>query len=244
GIGRATALAFARHGARLSLLARSQDRLDRLAEECGRQGAPSVSVFATDLEDRPATKAAVDRLLDSCGPANILVNNSGGPPGGPLLEATDEDFLKAFRRHVLASHYLVQRLLPGMVEAGWGRIINIISTSVKEPIPGLGVSNTIRGAMASWAKTLAKELPPGITINNVLPGFTDTDRLTELKGAISARLGISEKQVEQGWLATVPEARLGTPDELAAALLFLASPAAAFVRGQSLAVDGGRISSI
>jgi len=244
GIGRATALLFARRGARLAVLARSAERLAALAAECSRNGAPSAVPVTVDLEDRAATDRALDTLLEEHGPVRILINNSGGPPAGPLLQATDEDFLKAFRRHVLAAHHLVKRLLPGMAAAGSGRIVNVISTSVREPIPGLGVSNTIRGAMAAWAKTLSRELPPGITINNVLPGFTDTDRLSELKRNIASREGLSEQAVEQRWLEAVPEGRLGTPDELAAVLVFLASPEASFVRGQSLAVDGGRLHSI
>ena len=131
-----------------------------------------------------------------------------------------------------------------MKAAGYGRILNVISTSVKEPIAGLGVSNTVRGAMASWAKTLSKELPPGITINNLLPGFTATDRLESLKSTVAGRQGISESDVEANWMATVPEGRLGDPRELAALAAFLASPAGAFIRGQSIAVDGGRLNSI
>ena len=126
----------------------------------------------------------------------------------------------------------------------YGRIINIISTSVKEPIPGLGVSNTIRGAMASWSKTMSKELPPSITINNVLPGFTDTERLSELKTTLSVQKGISEADVEYAWLATVPEGRLADPSELGSVIAFLSSPAASFVRGTSIPVDGGRTGSI
>ena len=139
---------------------------------------------------------------------------------------------------------LTRLLLPGMVEAGYGRIINVISTSVREPIPGLGVSNTIRGAMASWAKSISRELPPGITINNVLPGFTDTERLTVLGEAVAERSGISLDQVREMWLSDVPEARLAKPGEIAAAIAFLASPAGAFVRGTSMPVDGGRLRSI
>jgi 3-oxoacyl-[acyl-carrier protein] reductase len=147
-------------------------------------------------------------------------------------------------RHVLASQTLVQLLLSGMQKSEYGRIINIISTSVKEPIPGLGVSNTIRGAMASWSKTLSKELPPCITINNVLPGFTNTERLTELKETLSEQKGISQDEVESAWLSTVPEGRLADPSELGQVIAFLASPAASFVRGVSPPVDGGRTGSI
>ena len=139
---------------------------------------------------------------------------------------------------------MVQKLVPGMLEAGYGRIINVVSTSVREPIPNLGVSNTIRGAVASWAKSLSRELPPGITINNILPGFTDTERLSNLKSAVANRTGKTEEEVHNGWLAQVPEGRLARPEELAAAIAFLASPAAAYIRGVSLPVDGGRLRSI
>ena len=182
--------------------------------------------------------------IESNGDFEILINNSGGPPSGPLIDATPNDFEKAFLRHVLASQTLVQLLLPGMKKASYGRIINIISTSVKEPIPGLGVSNTIRGAMASWSKTLSKELPSSITINNVLPGFTNTERLTELKKTLSVQKGITQEEVEKAWLSTVPEGRLAEPSELGTVIAFLSSPAASFVRGTSIPVDGGRTGSI
>lgn len=145
---------------------------------------------------------------------------------------------------MLAPHLLVGLLLPGMRAAGYGRILNVLSTSVREPIPNLGVSNTIRGAVASWAKTLSMELPPGVTINNVLPGYTDTERLGELGAAISARTGKSGEQVRADWVATIPEGRLAEPEELGAVLAFLASPEASYIRGVSLPVDGGRLKSI
>ena len=173
-----------------------------------------------------------------------MINNTGGPPGGPILNASESDFLQALGRHLLASHLLVQKLVPGMEAAGYGRIINVVSTSIREPIPNLGVSNTTRGAVASWAKSLARELPSGITINNVMPGFTDTERLDGLRGAIAARTGKSLDDVQAGWMAQVPEGRLVQPEETAAAIAFLASPAAAAIRGVSLAVDGGRMRSI
>jgi 3-oxoacyl-[acyl-carrier protein] reductase len=174
----------------------------------------------------------------------VLVNNTGGPPAGPLLDADDEAFTRAFGRHVLASHLLVRKLLPGMRAAGYGRIVNVVSISVREPIAGLGVSNTIRGAMASWAKTLAGELPPGVTINNVLPGYTATERLDELAGELHACTGRDEQAIRADWVAAVPEGRLARPAEIAAAIAFLASPAAAMVRGTSLPVDGGRLKGL
>ena len=196
------------------------------------------------MEDIDLLTTSIKKEITENGPFQILINNSGGPPSGAIVDATPNDFEKAFRRHVLASQTLVQLILPGMMESSYGRVINVISTSVKEPITGLGVSNTIRGAMASWSKSYSNELPPNITINNILPGFTNTERLGELKKTLSEQKGISQEEVEKAWLSTVPEGRLGDPSELGNVIAFLASPAASFVRGVSLPVDGGRTGSI
>ena len=229
GIGKAAAESLRSCGAQVVILSRSAS------------GDNSISC---DIEDLDSLTILVKKEIEKKGDFEILINNSGGPPSGPLIDAKPSDFEKAFLRHVLASQTLVQLLLPGMKESNYGRIVNIISTSVKEPIPGLGVSNTIRGAMASWSKTLSKELPPSITINNVLPGFTNTERLTELKKTLSEQKGISEDEVENAWLSTVPEGRLADPSELGKVVAFLSSPAASFVRGVSIPVDGGRTGSI
>ena len=229
GIGKAAAISLSECGAEVVILSRS---------------ASGENTLKCDLEDLDSLTISVTKEIEKNGNFEILINNSGGPPSGPLIDATPHDFEKAFRRHVLASQTLVQLILPGMKTANYGRIINIISTSVKEPIPGLGVSNTIRGAMASWSKTMSKELPPSITINNVLPGFTNTERLTELKKTLSEQKGISQEEVENAWLLTVPEGRLADPSELGKVVAFLSSPAASFVRGTSIPVDGGRTGSI
>ena len=229
GIGKAAAISLSECGAEVVILSRS---------------ASGENTLTCDLEDLDSLTISVTKEIEKKGNFEILINNSGGPPSGPLIDATPHDFEKAFRRHVLASQTLVQLILPGMKTANYGRIINIISTSVKEPIPGLGVSNTIRGAMASWSKTMSKELPPSITINNVLPGFTNTERLTELKKTLSEQKGISQEEVENAWLLTVPEGRLADPSELGKVVAFLSSPAASFVRGTSIPVDGGRTGSI
>lgn len=244
GIGREIALAMAAQGASLSLVARSADKLADLTQACLDAGAEAAKAVPADLEDASAVQAAADSILADHPTVHILVNNSGGPPGGPILEAEIDAFLAPLRRHLFAAHLLVQRFAPTMEAAGYGRILNIISTSVKEPIAGLGVSNTVRGAVASWAKTLAKELAATTTINNLLPGFTATDRLDSLKQTVAGRQGIEAQQVEDNWLATVPAGRLGDPREMAALAAFLASPAGAYVRGQSIAVDGGRLNGI
>lgn len=229
GIGKAAVQALQDYGAKVVVLSRS---------------ATGENTISCNLEDLNSLTKLLETEIQTNGDFEILVNNSGGPPSGPLIDAKPSDFEKAFLRHVLASQTLVQLILPGMKKANYGRIINVISTSVKEPIAGLGVSNTIRGAMASWSKTLSKELPPSITINNVLPGFTATERLEELKQTLSKQKGISPNEVEKAWLGTVPEGRLADPSELGQVIAFLASPAASFVRGVSLPVDGGRTGSI
>ncbi|MCH2112936.1 MAG: SDR family oxidoreductase [Planctomycetes bacterium] len=237
GIGRAIALALREEGAEVWGLARSAEKLDAL------NLAGSV---VHDLEDLDGLQKALEVLPQmEHGPAvDILVHNTGGPPGGPILQADVHEFGRAFRRHVMAGHLLVQACVPHMESNGYGRILNVVSTSVREPIPNLGVSNTVRGAVASWSKTLSKELPPGVTINNLLPGFTDTDRLASLKEANAQRQGVDAAAVEGAWLASIPEGRLGRPEELAGLAVFLASEAGGYVRGQSIAVDGGRLSSI
>jgi 3-oxoacyl-[acyl-carrier protein] reductase len=244
GIGRAAALAIASLGAAVTVLARRRELLVTLLPELHDAGAPEARLVVADLDDRDRLVPAIEHLLADHGPVHVLVNNSGGPPAGRLLEARDADFEAAIGRILLSSHRLVQLVLPGMRGAGFGRIVNVLSLSVREPIPNLGVGNTVRGAMAGWAKTLAMELPPGITINNVLPGYTATERLWSLADTTAEREGSTRADVEAAWVRDVPEARLGEPQEIAAAIAFLASPAAAFVRGQSLVVDGGRIRSI
>ena len=231
GIGRAIAERFTAEGAEVWGLARNGDALESM---------DLAGSLVFDLDDLDALEAG----LADFPPAVLLVNNTGGPPGGPILDAEAHEFGKAFRRHVMASHVLVRGLLPHMKTAGFGRILNVVSTSVREPIPDLGVSNTVRAAMAGWAKSVSKELPPGVTINNLLPGFTDTPRLGSLKEARAEREGVSTVEVEKAWLAGIPEGRLGRPEEIAAAAAFLASEDGAYVRGQSLAVDGGRLNSI
>ena len=237
GIGRACALMLARAGARVVACARSQADLDSLVAEMHGDGHEAVVL---DLEDIEAVRQAMSSMED----VQIVVNNSGGPPGGALLENTLEDFEGPFRRHLHAAHTIVQMLSPGMKKAGSGRIVNIISTSVREPIDNIGLSNTLRGAMASWSKSLSRELDPCITINNILPGFTDTDRLDSLASSISERTGSPVEDITEGWLSGVPIQRLVDPLETAVAVTFLCLPSSGAIRGVSLAIDGGRMRSI
>jgi len=244
GIGRATAMMMAKAGANVTVCARNAASLAELCDELSALGAGEHASLVLDLEDQAALQSSLPLLLSQRGAVHILVNNAAGPPGGPLLGNTLSDFDAPFRRHLHAAHTLTQLIVPGREDAGYGRIIQIISTSVKEPIPNIGLSNTLRGAMASWAKSLSRELAPCITINNVLPGFTDTDRLGSLAASIQERTGKSLDEVQSGWLNQVPIERLIDPLETASALTFLALPASGGIRGVSLAVDGGRLRSI
>ncbi|MEE8118283.1 MAG: SDR family oxidoreductase [Gammaproteobacteria bacterium] len=242
GIGRATALALAAAGARVTTLARGEAELRNLVDELEGDGH---GLLIADFDDQAGLDNILETSIQDLGPINILINNAGGPPGGPAHSADPDAFLHAFNRHLLSNQKLLQAILPGMRESGYGRVINIISTSVKEPISGLGVSNTIRGAVASWAKTLARELgKDGITVNNVLPGFTQTERLRSLFSAKAEKLGRSFEEIESEALASVPMNRFATPEETAAAVVFLASPAAAYINGINLPVDGGRLGSL
>jgi len=245
GIGRAAAIALASMGANVTVLARRQDKLDELAAALPRPDpAQRHGAIAADVSDGAALGARITALCAE-NPVHILVNNTAGPAGGPAHSADPAIYVAVFQQHLVANQILVQAVLPGMCAAAWGRIVNIISTSVKEPIANLGVSNTIRGAVASWAKTLASELGGfGITVNNVLPGYTRTQRLDQILAERAAATGKSEDEIAQAMLATVPAGRFAQPGEIAAAIAFLCSPQAAYINGINLPVDGGRTRSL
>lgn len=245
GIGRAAALELALLGADITLLARRADALEAAAASLPRTAAGQRHGWiAADVSRHDELSAQVQALAGT-DPVHILVNNTGGPPSGRAIDADAAAYLDAFHKHLLANQVLVQAVLPGMQGAQWGRIVNVISTSVKEPIVNLGVSNSIRGAVASWAKTLSRELAPdGITVNNVLPGYTRTQRLEQILDDRSASTGKSRDAIAAAMLSTVPVGRFAEAGEIAAAIAFLASPAAAYINGVSLAVDGGRMQSI
>lgn len=241
GIGLATAIELSRLGARCILLARNEDKLKQALTQLEGSGH---EILVCDLSKRQELTQKLEKALQA-GPIEILVHNSGGPKGGPLAAATDDEFLSAFENHILSAQVLAKALVPGMKKQSYGRLIHIISTSVKAPIPGLGVSNTIRGAMASWTKTMAGELGPfQITVNNVLPGYTKTERLEALRKNAAEKNQKTEADVETQWKSIIPLGRFAEPVEVASAVAFLASPAASYINGINLPVDGGRTSSL
>lgn len=244
GIGAAIAEELAQMGANCTLLARNEEKLRSVVAKLDTTLRQTHRYFAIDFTEEEAVRARIKTLVAE-GPVHILVNNTGGPAAGPITAASEDQFLAAFQQHVITSHILVKAVMEGMKKEGFGRIINVISTSVKIPLQNLGVSNTIRGAMASWAKTMANELGTyGITVNNVLPGFTKTPRLESLIQTNAKKAGSSIEQVEKNMIEEVPAKRFGEPSEIAAMAAFLASPAAAYVNGTSIPVDGGRTGSI
>lgn len=244
GIGRAAAHELALLGADVTVLARRPEVLQQVADALPRMHGQQHGWVAADVARTDDLRAQVQALAAGK-PVHILVNNTGGPPGGPAHGAEVAAYLDAFQKHLVANQVLVQGTLPGMQGARWGRVVNVISTSVKEPIAGLGVSNTIRGAVAGWAKTLSRELAAhGITVNNVLPGYTETGRIAQIIGDRARASGQGEQAVADAMRATVPLGRFARPEEIAGVIAFLCSPAAAYVNGVSLAVDGGRMQSI
>jgi 3-oxoacyl-[acyl-carrier protein] reductase len=243
GIGKASALELAKMGASVTLLARNEEKLKQVLSELPTDQQQKHDYLVADFSDPNQLKLVLSKHLNK--EYHILVNNTGGPKGGPVFKAELSEFENAFKQHLQCNHILVQAVVPGMKEAGYGRIINIISTSVKQPIEGLGVSNTIRGAVASWSKTLASELGPfGITVNNVLPGATSTDRLDQIMVNVGKKMNTSAEEAESFMKSIIPARRFARPEEIAYAVVFLSSAAAGYINGINLPVDGGRTKSL
>jgi 3-oxoacyl-[acyl-carrier protein] reductase len=241
GLGYASAVELALLGCNVVLFARNEDRLKKVIAVLDNGKGQQHSYLVADFNDTKKVKTVIDEYVKH-NTVHILVNNTGGPAGGPALSAKPEEFIAAFNNHLINNHHLTQAVVTGMKVAGFGRIINIISTSVKMPLAGLGVSNTIRGAVASWAKTLATELGNfGITVNNVLPGFTKTSRADYVIAAKANNANKTPAQVLAEMEAEIPAGRIGKPEEFGAAVAFLCSPAAAYINGINLPVDGGRL---
>lgn len=240
GIGKACAIEIAKLGANVTLVARNEKKLRETLKELDDSRKQKHAFIVADFSEPAELKKKIEEHIIR-NTIHILMNNTGGPPGGPILEATPGEFTQAFSNHLICNHILVQAVVAGMKKEKYGRIINIISTSVKQPIKGLGVSNTIRAAVANWAKTLAMELGPfGITVNNILPGATKTKRLQSLLKSRAEKSGISFSEEEREWLKEIPAGRFAEVSEIANAVAFLASPAAAYINGINLPVDGGR----
>lgn len=244
GIGLACAQKLAEKGASVVLVARDGAALASAAATILLSDGAECDTLSADYDRPDELRAAVSAYV-AAKPCTILINNTGGPPGGPIIDALAEEFLLAFNRHLVCNQILAQTLLPEMRAKKYGRIINVVSTSVRQPLKGLGVSNTIRAAVAGWAKTWANETAAlGVTVNNVLPGATRTRRLEEIIRVKAEKTARTIAEIEREMLAEIPAGRFGAAEEIAALVAFLASPAAAYVTGQSIAADGGRISAI
>ena len=244
GIGKASAMELAGLGASVTLVARNEQRLKEVLLALPATSNQQHSFIIADFQFPDKLKAEVTRYIGT-NAVHILVNNTGGPPGGPAIDANLQDFVSAFTAHLLCNQILVQAVVPSMKSEKYGRIINIISTSVKMPIKGLGVSNTIRGAVANWAKTLSVELGPfGITVNNVLPGASMTSRLESIIKTRAEKSSKSTNEIIQEMVNEIPAGRISTPEDVAAAVAFLATPAANYINGINLPVDGGRMGTL
>jgi 3-oxoacyl-[acyl-carrier protein] reductase len=232
-------------GARVILMARNTERLEEVKNELSKINNAEHAFLVADFSKPESVDAAAKEAVDNFDPIHILINNTGGPPAGQAIESPLQAFRDAFEMHLICNHILTTALVPGMKTAGYGRIVNVISTSVKQPLPNLGVSNTIRGAVANWSKTLANELGPfNITVNNVLPGATETGRLTSLAEKKASKTGASVSDIIVDMGKASPLGRVAQPEEVANAICFLASPAASYINGINLPVDGGRTSSL
>lgn len=244
GIGKASAMILADLGANIVLLSRNSETIQQTLEELPQNANQKHSFLVADFKNNDEVEAVITGFAKSQ-TAHILINNTGGPAAGEANAANKDEYINAFKMHLVNNQILAQVLIPGMKKEGYGRIINVISTSVKAPIPGLGVSNTIRGAVANWAKTMAGELGRfNITVNNVLPGLTETERLFSLIRGKAEKAKTTYEEMDAQLKNTVPMKRFATAEECGNAVAFLASPAAAYINGINLPVDGGRTQSL
>ena len=245
GLGLASAIELALLGANVILFSRNEERLKQALKLLDKSQGQQHQYLLADFSNSEEVKKVINGFIEKGNSIHILINNTGGPKAGNILDAVEDEFIKAFESHLLCNHILAKAVIPGMKESGYGRIVNIISTSVKQPIPGLGVSNTIRGAVASWSKTLASEVGEyGITVNNVLPGYTRTARYDSLVEGKSSKENKSKDEVDKQYADSIPLKRIGTPGEFGAAVAFLCSPAAGYISGINLPVDGGRLACL
>lgn len=241
GIGKAVAIQLAQMGCNVTLVARNEESLKKTKNELPVTGNQIHSYLCVDFGEPTKLKDLMDAFIQRTGPVNILINNTGGPPAGPIHSAKPEEFITAFNQHLICNHILAQACIDGMKNTGYGRIINIISTSVKQPLPNLGVSNTIRASVANWSKTLANELGQyNITVNNVLPGATATQRLSTIIDNKALKTNVANDHVKKEMLSEIPLGRFAEASEIASAVAFLASPSASYINGINLPVDGGR----
>jgi len=245
GIGLASAKIMASRGAKLTLVARNEEKLKSAVAELAQINGQNHDYLVADFSKPDQLKEVLTSYVNNDARPDILVNNTGGPKGGPIKDADASEFIAAFNQHLICNHILVQALYPGMIKNGGGRIINVISTSVKQPLNNLGVSNTVRGAVANWSKTLANELGEyNITVNNVLPGATNTGRLQSIAEAKAGNSDASVEDVFAGMAAQSPMQRIAEPEEVAEAIAFLASDRASYINGINVPVDGGRTKSL
>ena len=242
GIGKATALMMADQGCEVILFARNKNKLEKTLVELRNDDNQHHKTLCANFDNSTLLEKKITSFIKNYNkPIHILINNSGGPKGGPLIEAKENEFRIAFERLLISNQIIAKAIVPGMKKLSFGRIINIISTSVNQVIPGLGVSNTIRGSVAQWAKTLAIELGEfGITVNNVLPGYTDTYRLKSIAIAKSKTLGLTIEDIREKWKNNISLQRIGKPKEIASVITFLSSDASSYITGHNLPVDGGR----
>lgn len=244
GIGLETAKTLASLGANCILIARNEEKLKNACKQLSNDANQNHTYLIADFSKPEELKATITNFAKTTN-VNILINNTGGPKGGPIVNAETEEFINTFNQHLICNHILVQSLLEGMKAEGYGRIVNIISTSVKQPLDGLGVSNTIRGAVANWSKTLANEVGQfNITVNNVLPGATDTVRLKDIMENKANKTGKTVEEIKENMANQSPMKRIAQPQEVANAVCFLCSPAASYINGINVPVDGGRTKSL